>query len=372
MLYLLGKYFSEFWGPLRLLNSHIILLSIGVILSSLLTFIFLPKMLNVLPTDRGKLKAQQGAASKGKPTGAGFVVSILIAPILILCVPPDASLYGCIVCMYMVMLFGYLDDSAEIPWGETKKAILDVGASVGAAWFLCQGGSMKLWLPFVTDVVTVSPFVYIPMSTLILFVAINSVNCNDGVDGLAGSLSLITLISLAAFLYGVVGYTPVAKYLLVPHYVASAKWAILFIVMIGALVGYLWFNAEPSSVLMGDAGSRMLGMAIGLGVLASGNPFLIFVVAPMILFNGLTGLIKLSLLRFAKRLGWETRRPCDIPAESDKKPNLIIRLLHSVTFPLHDHCRKKLMWKNSQVLMRFVLIQSILVPFLFVVLIKIR
>ncbi|MCL1888776.1 MAG: phospho-N-acetylmuramoyl-pentapeptide-transferase, partial [Kiritimatiellaeota bacterium] len=205
--------------------------------------------------------------------------------------------------------------------------------------------------------------------TALLWFTVNATNCSDGVDGLAGSLTLIALGSLAALLYGVVGYKPVAEYLLIPHSPDGARWAILLFTAAGGLAAYLWYNAEPSTMLMGDAGSRMLGLLVGIGVLASGNPLLVFVVSPVILANGGAGLFKLVLLRALKRLGLDTTPPDKGRAEDQ---HALVRALHSVRFPLHDHCRRNLGWSNAQVLMRFMLIQAFLTPILFILFVKIR
>jgi phospho-N-acetylmuramoyl-pentapeptide-transferase len=142
----------------------------------------------------------------------------------------------------------------------------------------------------------------------------------------------------------------------------------------GALAGYLWHNAEPSRMLMGDAGSRYLGLLLGIAVLVSGNPFLVLVVAPVVLLNGGTGLAKLALLRVFRRLGFETSQPPanGVGGAKGRGPLAIVRLLHKVRFPLHDHCRKSLGWSNAQVLMRFLLLQAFLTPLLLIFLLKIR
>jgi phospho-N-acetylmuramoyl-pentapeptide-transferase len=119
--------------------------------------------------------------------------------------------------------------------------------------------------------------------------------------------------------------------------------------MAGCLAGYLWHNASPSAVLMGDAGSRPMGFLMGMLVLASGNPFLIFVVAGVVLVNGATGLLKLALLRFFN-----------------------IGIFKGVRYPLHDHVRHNLGWSNAQVLVRFMLLQAVVTPILLVFLFKVR
>ena len=108
-------------------------------------------------------------------------------------------------------------------------------------------------------------------------------------------------------------------------------------------------------------------------------PFLILVVAPVVLANGGTGLVKIVLLRLFKRLGFDIS-PTTGTANGNGNPwlspwrqhELIVRALHRVRFPLHDHCRKVLGWSNAQVLMRFVLIQSFLAPILMMLLVKVR
>jgi len=200
----------------------------------------------------------------------------------------------------------------------------------------------------------------------------NATNCSDGVDGLAGSLTFISLVALAALLYVVIGYRPVAEYLLVPHNYLAVRWAILLMTVAGGFAGYLWWNAEPSRVLMGDAGSRFLGLLLGAGVLVTGNPLLIFAFAPVVLVNGGGGMVKILLLRLFRKLGMDVRPPSMLPPEVEARKNPLVKAVQKVRFPLHDHCKKELGWKNSQVLMRFMLLQAFLMPLILVLLIKIR
>ena len=108
---------------------------------------------------------------------------------------------------------------------------------------------------------------------------------------------------------------------------------------------------------MGDAGSRFLGILLGAAVLVTGNPFLILAFSPIVLVNGGGGLAKLVLLRAAKKIGFEIGDEATI---------------RKIRFPLHDHCKKNLKWSNAQVLMRFMLLQIVIMPILLVIFIKIR
>ncbi len=373
MLYWIAPYLIKVWGPFRLFSSHLMLLAAATLTAGLVVWSFLPRLWDRLPTDKGKILAPDGGKlSIGKPTGAGLLISLLILPALALFVPMGLWESGVVLCLYFCMAFGYLDDRSTTPWGELKKGVLDLVVALAAAFCLYQGQGAHVWLPFVKQAVQVPVQIYVPCAAMLLWFTMNATNCSDGVDGLAGSLTLLSLFALAGLLYGVVGYRPVAEYLLIPHNPDGARWAILVAAFAGALSGYLWHNAEPSRVLMGDAGSRLLGMLVGVAVLVAGNPFLIFVVSPVVLVNGGTGLFKLILLRGFRLLGFDVRPPGKLSPEAASRQFALVKALHSVRFPLHDHCRKNMQWSNAQVLMRFVLIQSFLTPLLFVVLVKIR
>jgi len=373
MLYWLGLPLSKLWGPFRLLNSHLMLLAIGTLVAGILVWSRLPRLWGRLPGDRGKiLAADGGVQSVGKPTGAGGLIALIILPIIVLVTPLDIWQYGVLLCVYLAMWVGYLDDSSAVPWGEWRKGLLDLVVACVAAICLSRCAPVKIWLPVYKTVVVLPVWAYVPLAASLLWFTMNATNCSDGVDGLAGSLTLLSLFALAALLYGVVGYRPVANYLLIPHNPDGARWAILVATVAGALAGYLWHNAEPSRVLMGDAGSRMLGLLVGVAVLVAGNPFLLFVVSPVVLVNGGTGLLKVILLRGLKRIGFDTTPPGLLSPEVLAGQHVIVRTLHAVRFPLHDHCRKNMHWSNPQVLMRFVLIQAFLTPLLFVLLIKVR
>ncbi len=363
MLYYLSQMLTPYWGPFRLLQSHALLLAGGAFTAAFLTLFLLPRLWDRLPRDRGKVlcKDMDGMKSAGKPTGAGFWVTLILLPVILVFAPLALWDFAAVAMLYAAMLFGYLDDRALVPWGELKKGLLDAVVSLAIACFLflghAEGGRMICWLPFYKELVYVPFWAYMPAAAFILWFTMNATNCSDGVDGLAGTLTVITLAMLAVILYVVVGYRPVAHYFLIPVYAEAARWAIVTMIVAGGFGGYLWFNAEPSKILMGDAGSRFLGILVAAASLMTGNPLLVLALSPVVLVNGGGGLGKLVLLRLAKKLGF------DIGEEN---------VIRRIRFPLHDHCKKNLGWSNAQVLMRFVLLQLIVMPLLLILLIKVR
>jgi phospho-N-acetylmuramoyl-pentapeptide-transferase len=340
MLYFLATLLQRFFGPFRLFQSYTILIIVALYAGFLLTVFILPALYRYLPKDRGREFSVNAEVAVGKPTGAGSVFISIFVAISFLFAPVTLAHSLVLVFTWLVMLTGYLDDRAASSWGEYLKGAIDLAISVAASVSLLYcyfGGQVSYWLPFVSTSVAVHPAIFVAVSTLVIWISINTTNCTDGVDGLSGTLVLIALVSLGIIFYFVLGHKNIAAYLLVPHMADGAQWAVFIFALAGVLMGYLWHNAFPSKVLMGDAGSRALGFFIGMCVIISGNPFLLLMTSTIILINGGTGLLKVALLRFFK-----------------------IRILHTIRFPLHDHMRKNRSWSPTQVLIKYMIMQVLI------------
>lgn len=358
MIYVLGGYLQQFWGPARLFQSYAVLITLALYLGFFLAYKLIPKFYDRLPHDRGRefTIKENAEAAKGKPTGAGSVFITIFCLICLIIAPMNWMRSLILVLTWLTMLTGYLDDRSVTSWGEYLKGALDLVISVAAAFVLYYGtkslsadGLVKFWLPFISHEVIVHPAVYIVICTIMLWASINTTNCTDGVDGLSATLVLIGLFTLGIIFYFIIGHKDIAAYLLVPHLREGANWGIMIFALAGVVMGYLWHNAFPSHCLMGDAGSRALGFFIGVCVMVSGNPFLIFATSTIIFINGGMGLLKVFLLRFFK-----------------------IKIFETIRFPLHDHMRKNHGWSPTQVLLKFMIIQILITSALCGIFFKIR
>ena len=356
MLYYIGSLFVNSFGPARLLQSYTILIGLSLFVGFALTYFILPKCFRFLPSDRGREFTLTAEAAKGKPTGGGVVFITIFVLTVVIFVPLDLLQLSILILTWLTMLTGFLDDRSITSWGEYLKGALDLVICVAASFILyflnekvTNGQPIQFWLPFVTKPVTIAPWLFITISTVLLWMSINTTNCTDGVDGLSGTLVLIGLITMGIIFYFILGHKEISAYLLVPHLKDGATWGLMCFTLSGVLMGYLWHNAFPSKVLMGDAGSRALGFFIGVCVIVSGNPFLIIATSSIIFINGGMGLIKVFLLRFFK-----------------------IHVFKNIRFPLHDHMRKSREWSPTQVLIKFMILQVLITIALLGIIFKIR
>lgn len=342
MLYYLGGLLKEYFGPARLLQSYAVLIVFVLYTAFVMTEGLLPKFYKFLPRDRGREFTLSKEAAKGKPTGSGVVFISFFVLLCVIFIPLDFLQAGALALTWFMMLTGYLDDRSTGGWGEYRKALLDLILCLAASFLLAHfmadaDGSLSFWLPFTSGTVKVPAWLYVLISTVMLWASVNTTNCTDGVDGLSSSLVLVALFTLAICFYIVFGHVNTSSYLLVPHLDSGASWGLMTFCLAGILMGYLWHNAFPSSVLMGDAGSRALGFYIGFCVMVSGNPFMFLVTSTIIFVNGGMGLLKVFLKRFFH-----------------------ISIFTNIRFPLHDHYRKNHGWSPTQVLIKFLIMQLLI------------
>ncbi len=301
-----------------------VMMGIGMFFTFVITAFFTHKLKGKLPADEGRDFAVDGKLSKGKPRGAGiiFIATFILGVILFSPIRTEYLIY--IVLVGIEMLTGYLDDRSEKPWGRLKKGLMDfmVASMIAFTYVHYNGSSIKIASLGITWNLPWWAFYIICVA--IVWASINVTNCADGVDGLSGSLALITL---ASFYIADIPYE---------HYYRFT-YIIMYFVM--AILAYLLFNAGPSILMMGDAGSRAMGLFIAIVALKSQSPFLYLVFAIVLFLDGGLGLFKITCIKILKKNPFKKLRT-----------------------PLHDHVRKNLEvnWSNNQCVMRFTIIQILI------------
>ncbi len=294
----------------------------GLVLAFLLTCILLRALQNILPRDGGRAFAVNGILSQGKPRGAGLVFILVFCAAALLFVPFERELLIYLIMIAAAMLSGYLDDSSKTPWGEYKKGLIDMLIAFVCAYTFVNFNGPVFSVLLTGTAVTLPKPLFILLAMILVWVSINVTNCTDGVDGLCGSLSIVSALSF---------------YVVFTQVLGNRSYGQLTLLMIICLLGYLWFNASPSKLLMGDAGSRALGLFLALLALKSGRPLLYLVFCIVFILDGGLGLLKVALLRFLK-----------------------IKILKNTRTPLHDHARKNSGWSDTQTVFRFLIIQTVI------------
>ncbi len=294
-------------------------IAIASIFAFAICFVLLKLKLPFLPKDKGRAFAINGEVSKGKIRGVGLIMigTFVLCSVFLIPITKEFIFYD--ILLFIEMLSGYLDDSSDIPWSDYKKGFIDLIICVIISVVFVYNNSTTIMI--FNYKIYVHPILFIVLSAILLWIGINVTNCSDGVDGLCGSLSIISLFSISLIFFSEIG----------------EQYAIYSFIMIGVLIAYLCFNTSPSSQLMGDAGSRPIGILIVLLILKSSHPFSYLLLSAVLLIDGIAGLIKIFLKRFLK-----------------------IKVFKNVRTPIHDEMRKNYGWSDTQVLVRFCIIQSLI------------
>lgn len=304
------------------INNYPLVAALGLLFAFAATCIITSTCKKFLPKDLGREFAHDGKLSEGKPRGAGiiFILVFAIASLLFTKISVEIAIY--IGLVVVEMLTGFFDDKSDKPWNEYKKGILDLAVAIAVAVTFLHYNSNVVDIISLRLSFEMPKIVFGILTVILVWVAINVTNCTDGVDGLSGVLAIVTLVTI---------------YVIDKLKGNSEDFAYVILILVICILGYLWYNATPSNLLMGDAGSRAIGIFIAIAALKTGSPFIYILVAAVFIADGGLGLIKVALLRFLK-----------------------IHILTNTRTPLHDHVRKNKGWSNTQTVFRFAIIQIVI------------
>lgn len=294
----------------------------GILFAFICTCLLLSRLSRYLPKDMGREFAHDGKLSAGKPRGAGVIFILVAAASALLFARISMETVIYLILVVVEMFTGFFDDASEKPWGEYKKGVMDLAVSAAAAVTYLHYNTNVITVASLNMQVELPPVLFGLLIMVLVWVSINVTNCTDGVDGLSGTLAIVTLASI---------------YIIDRIMEKPGEFSYIILIFTVCILGYLWYNATPSNLMMGDAGSRAIGIFIAVAVLKTGMPLLYIPVAFMLIVDGGLGLVKVFLLRFLK-----------------------IRILKNTRTPLHDHVRKVKGWSNTQTVFRFVIIQVVI------------
>ncbi len=199
---------------------------------------------------------------------------------------------------------GFADDALKVRRRQNRglsarlKLALQLAVAAAAGWTvlaLPPAGAFEdtVALPFFKDAVFHLGLLYVPFVVLVLVGASNAVNLTDGLDGLAIGSTLVAAATYAIFSY-IAGNSVVASYLQVPYVRGAGEVAVFCGALVGASLGFLWFNCHPAEVIMGDVGSLALGGAIGMVAVLSKQEVVLVLVGGLFVIEALSVILQVG------------------------------------------------------------------------------
>ncbi len=275
-------------------------------------------------------------AKSGTPTMGGILIILSITISVLLW--QDLENYYTWILLLAVIGFGsigFVDDYLKIFKKNDKglragiKFTSQVILSLAIAFilfFLRNEYTTLLYIPFLKAPVLDMSYFYIPFSVILLVATSNAVNLTDGLDGLATGLVIMVGIAFAVLAY-LAGHADFAGYLQIPHIKQSWEVSIFSLALVGAAVGFLWFNCHPAEIMMGDTGSLFLGGVVGVIALIIKKEILLIIIGGVFVMEVMSVIIQVIYYKLTKKRVFKMA-------------------------PLHHHF-ELLGWSESKVVIRF-------------------
>ncbi len=268
-----------------------------------------PKFISWLRAKQGKgqpIRAdgpQSHLAKRGTPTMGGLLILTSMSISVVLWMNLfNIYVWACLLVTAGFGLIGWLDDYDKVKKahhaglsGKTRLALEFLIAGV-ATWLMVRTGGTGLHLPFIKETVADLGWFYIFFGAFVIVAFGNAVNLTDGLDGLATMPVIIASIAFLLITY-LVGNVRFANYLGIPHVPGAGDLTVLLMAVIGAGLAFLWFNAPPAAVFMGDTGSLALGGALGAVAVATHHEFVLVIIGGLFVVEALSVVIQVAVYK---------------------------------------------------------------------------
>ena len=352
MLVYLADYLSQFHSGFNVFQYLTLRTILGALTALLISFLVGPWMIRHLSFRQiGQQVRTDGPethfSKAGTPTMGGALILVAIAVSTLLWADL-ANRYVWVVLLVTLAfgVIGWVDDYRKIVYGNSKglSARAKYGwqslAALAAGLYLFHYAQSpletQLFVPFFKDVAVALGAWYVVLVYFVVVGSSNAVNLTDGLDGLAILPSVLIAGALAVFSYAT-GHAYIAKYLGIPFIREVGEIAVFCGAMVGAGLGFLWFNAYPAQVFMGDVGALALGAALGIVAVLARQELVFFVMAGVFVMETVSVILQVASFKLTGRR--------------------IFRMA-----PLHHHFELK-GWPEPRVIVRFWIITVILVLF---------
>ena len=337
MLYLLAQWL-HFAGAANLIRYQTFRSGAALMTALTIGLVIGPRFITMLRSKQGRGQPiredgpQSHLAKRGTPTMGGLMILIsLVISMLLWMDLNDPFVWACLAVTVGFGAIGFLDDYDKVKKRSTKgtsskvRLLAEFAVAGVAAWIIVSHVGTNLYVPFISKRFIPLGFMYYPFAAFVIVVAGNAVNLTDGLDGLATMPVIIASGAFAIIAY-VAGRPDYTAYLGIPHVPHAGELAILCGGIMGAGLGFLWFNAPPAAVFMGDTGSLALGGALGAIAVAAHHEIVLAIVGGLFVMEALSVSIQVF---FYKRTGKRVFRMAPIHHHFEQKgwaePTVVIR-----------------------------------------------
>ncbi|RJR21996.1 MAG: phospho-N-acetylmuramoyl-pentapeptide-transferase [Desulfobacteraceae bacterium] len=244
-------------------------------------------------------------AKEGTPTMGGcLIIPAVVVSVLLWADPTNIYVWLVVAVALLFGAIGFTDDYLKISRkknqglsGKTKLAMqITVAALVAIVLYLYPGFDSRLNLPFFKGVAPDLGWGYALMVVFIIVGTSNAVNLTDGLDGLAISPIIVAFGTYLIFSY-LSGHIKIASYLQIPYVAGSGELAVFCGAVVGAGLGFLWYNAYPAEVFMGDVGSLSLGAILGTVAIITKQEIMLVLVGGLFVFEALSVIFQVGYFK---------------------------------------------------------------------------
>ncbi len=273
-------------------------------------------------------------SKKYTPTMGGVVIITVILITSVLLMRLDVRYTWILVLSTLSFaLIGLVDDWIKLKNKKGLSIKVKLIAQILCATFVALlifkwvGLDTKLYFPFFKELAVDLGWLYIPFAVFVIVGTANAVNLTDGLDGLAIGPSMTTATALGIIAYSV-GHSRIAEYLGIPSVPFAGEITVFCFAIIGAGLGFLWFNAYPAQVFMGDVGALGLGAALATVSILTKSEFLLAIAGGVFVFETITVILQIIYFRATggKRLFKKAPFHHHLEEKGLDEPKIVVRM----------------------------------------------
>jgi phospho-N-acetylmuramoyl-pentapeptide-transferase len=252
---------------------------------------------------------QSHLAKRGTPTMGGLLILVSVGISVLLWMDlRNPYVWACLLVTGGFGLIGFLDDYDKVKKAHhaglsaKMRLFLEFAIAGFATWLMVRSSGTHLYVPFVQGALFDIGWFYVAFGAFVIVAFGNAVNLTDGLDGLATMPVIIACMAFTLIAY-LVGNAVYSQYLGIPNVKGAGDLTVLLLAVVGAGLAFLWFNAPPAAVFMGDTGSLALGGALGAVAVATHHEFVLVIVGGLFVLEAVSVIVQVFWFkRYGRRI----------------------------------------------------------------------